>query len=581
MKRRIVEREIPESALAALPASLHPVLRRVYAARGIRSDDELDCGASRLAPPDAFQGLEHATTLLEQALRAGWRILVVGDFDADGATSTALALRSLRAMGAAHVDYLVPNRFDFGYGLSRELVDVAVERQPDLIITVDNGISSIDGVAACQQAGIRVLVTDHHLPGERLPDADAIVNPNLPGDGFPSKNLAGVGVIFYVITALRRRLRETGYFQAAGVPEPNLAELLDLVALGTVADVVQLDGNNRVLVEQGLRRIRAGRACPGIQALLEVAGREPGAARATDLGFAIGPRLNAAGRLEDMSLGIECLLCDAMADARGMAQRLDALNRQRREIEGQMRDEAVAALEQEVDALAGESLPTGLCVFDDGWHQGVVGLLASRLRERFQRPVIAFAPDGAERLKGSARSVPGLHIRDALEAVNVSRPGVIEKFGGHAMAAGLTLHREAFARFREEFESVLETAMADVAPADVLLSDGELQPSELGLALAEAVRAGGPWGQGFPEPLFHGRFELLESRVVGERHLKMRVRPEGGDAAVDAIAFNQVDAAGASPRGRQVLAYRLDVNDYRGRRGAQLIVEYMEPDQAE
>lgn len=577
MRRRIVERQVPDEALQALPADLHPVLRRVYAARGVRSARELDHGAGNLAPPDAFQGLDAATDLLERAVREGWRILVVGDFDADGATSTAVALRALRAMGAAAVDYLVPNRFDFGYGLSPELVAVAAPRRPDLIITVDNGISSLDGVSACREAGIRVLITDHHLPGEVLPAADAIVNPNLPGDGFPSKHLAGVGVIFYVLTALRRRLRDVGYFAGAGLTEPNLAALLDLVALGTVADVVALDRNNRILVEQGLRRIRAGRACPGVAALLEVAGRDPAAARSTDLGFAVAPRLNAAGRLEDMAEGIECLLSDDPGRARVLAERLDGLNRQRREIEGQMRDQALAVVEAQAAALSEAALPLGLCLFDEDWHQGVVGLLAARLRERFHRPAIAFAPESGGRLKGSARSVPGLHIRDALEAINVRYPGAIEKFGGHAMAAGLTVRREAFEDFRAGFEAVVDELLSDAEPASVLLSDGELDAADLYLPLAEALRAGGPWGQGFPEPLFHGRFDVLSCRIVGERHLKMHVAAAAGGEALEAIAFNAAETAGTVPSGRQLVAYRLDVNEYRGRRSPQLIIEYLEP----
>lgn len=576
LKRRIVERAVPEDALAGFSGDIHPVLRRVYAARGITSADQLDCGADRLAAPDGLHGLDAAARLLEEALTAQWRILVVGDFDADGATSSAVAIRALRAMGARSVDYLVPNRFDFGYGLSPELVAVAADREPDLIITVDNGISSLAGVQACRKAGIRVLVTDHHLPGDALPQADAIVNPNLPGDDFPSKHLAGVGVIFYVMSALRRRLRESGYFDRPGRPQPNLAALLDLVALGTVADVVPLDRNNRILVEQGLRRLRAGRACAGILALLEIAGRNPATARASDLGFAAGPRLNAAGRLEDMGLGIECLLTDSMADARHMAQRLDGLNRQRREIEGQMRDEAVATLEGQAAALDAAELPAGLCLVDEDWHQGVVGLLAARLRERFHRPTVVFAPEDGLRLKGSARSIPGLHMRDALEAVNVRHPGVIEKFGGHAMAAGLTVRRERFETFRRSFERVLEAALKDVEPADVLMTDGPLRPGDIDLPLAELIRTGGPWGQGFPEPLFHGEFELLEARVVGERHLKMRVRPVDGEGAVDAIAFNQAEGAEGMPAGRQWLAYRLDVNEYRGRRTPQLVVEYFE-----
>lgn len=577
MTRRIVAREVPPDGLRALPDSLHPVLRRIYAARGVRSPQELDCAASRLAAPETLTGLAAAAGLLEEGIRAGWRMLVVGDFDADGATSTAVALRALRAMGAAEVDYLVPNRFDFGYGLSPELAEIAARRRPDLIITVDNGISSVAGVAVCRAAGIRVLVTDHHLPGAEMPGADVIVNPNLPGDVFPSKHLAGVGVIFYVMTALRRRLREAGHFQHNRLPEPNLAELLDLVALGTVADVVTLDHNNRILVEQGLRRIRAGRACAGIAALLSVAGRDPARARASDLGFAAGPRLNAAGRLEDMALGIECLLAREAGEAVAMARTLDGLNRQRREIEGEMRDEAMQALERQAAALDAGALPAGLCVWDEGWHQGVVGILASRLKERFHRPVIAFAPDGEGGLKGSARSVPGVHIRDVLEAVNASHPGVITKFGGHAMAAGLTLPQAALPQFRAGFESLVEDALAEAGPANVVLSDGELSAGDLSLGLAELLESAGPWGQGFPEPVFHGAFRVVDCRIVGERHLKMRVCPVSAGTAIDAIAFNQMEDGGNLPSGPQLLAYRLNVNEYRGRRSAQLVVEHLQP----
>jgi len=577
MKRTIRRRPFDLDGERKLPADLHPVLRRVYAARSVRAADELDCSARRLAPPTAMTGLDDAAGLLQRALREDWRVLIVGDFDADGATSTALAIRALAAMGAAHVDYLVPNRFDFGYGLSPALVEVAAERRPDLIVTVDNGISSLEGVAAARSRGIRVLVTDHHLPGPVLPEADVIVNPNLRGDPFPSKHLAGVGVIFYVMAALRQRLRDDGHFAAAGIPEPAMAELLDLVAVGTVADVVTLDHNNRILVEQGLRRIRAGRACPGILALLEVSGREPAWAVASDLGFAVGPRLNAAGRLEDMSIGIECLLAASGADARSTAETLDRLNRQRRDIETQMREEALAALERAEAVLEGEELPRGLCLYDAGWHPGVVGILAARVKERYHRPVVAFAPEDGGRLKGSARSVPGVHVRDALEAVNSRFPDLIEKFGGHAMAAGLTLTANALEPFRTAFDRVVAEMTGDRKPEGVLLSDGELAAGEISLWMAELLQSAGPWGQGFPEPLFDGVFGVVDCRIVGERHLKMRLRHPSGDGAIDAIAFNQGEHRYAVGQGAVRMAYRLDVNEYRGRRSAQLVVEYLEP----
>jgi single-stranded-DNA-specific exonuclease len=552
---------------------VHPVLQRVYRARGLTGSAELRFDLGSLPPPSALGGIDKAVDLLAAALDAGSRILVVADFDADGATSCALAVRALRALGAAHVDYVVPDRFRFGYGLTPEIVEVARERRPDLLITVDNGISSIEGVDAARRAGIAVLVTDHHLPGERLPDADAIVNPNVPGDPFPSRHLAGVGVIFYVVTALRARLREDGWF-GPGRPEPNLAELLDLVALGTVADVVPLDRLNRTLVSQGLGRINAGRAHPGVAALLEAGGRSPGRVVASDLGFAAGPRLNAAGRLEHMSLGIECLLTDDPGEARRMASRLDALNRERREIEEQMRSQAFDALEHLV-LPGGDRLPAALCLYDESWHQGVIGILAGRVREAVHRPVIAFAPGGARTVKGSARSIPGLHVRDALDAVATRHPELLERFGGHAMAAGLTIPLDALDRFRAAFTEEVAARLDAHALENVILSDGELAPEDICLELAEAIRQGGPWGQSFPEPVFDGEFEVVQQRVVGERHLKLVLAADAARHAIDAIAFTMADAL---PDGtaRVRAAYRLDVNDYMGKRSAQLIIEHIE-----
>jgi single-stranded-DNA-specific exonuclease len=560
---------------ALAEADLPSILARIYAQRGIESTDQLERGLKHLLPLDQLKGVETAAELLAEALTNQQRILVVGDFDCDGATSSALAVRALRMLGAEQVDYLVPNRFEYGYGLTPEIVAVAAERQPDLIVTVDNGISSIDGVAAANERGIRVLVTDHHLQGDALPAAAAIVNPNQQGDEFPSKNLAGVGVIFYVMLALRAVLREMGWFEEQGLAEPNLAELLDLVALGTVADVVVLDHNNRILVGQGLARIRAGKCCAGIAALIAVSKRNQAELVAADLGFALGPRLNAAGRLEDMSLGIELLLTDDPARAQELAQRLDGLNHERRHIETEMKAEAMLTLDKmELDELA--DLPTGLCLFEPHWHQGVIGILASRIKDRLHRPVIVFAQADDDSIKGSARSVPGLHIRDALDAVAAQHPGLLSKFGGHAMAAGLTLALEDFERFSAAFD---EEVRRHLRPEDLrreILSDGELTEVELNLELAQALRDAGPWGQGFPEPLFDGEFELVNRRIVGEKHLKLVLRPPGSDQAIDAIAFNTVDDDWPPGVERVALAYRLEVNEFNGRRSAQLLVEHIE-----
>jgi len=509
---------------------------------------------------------------LQHAIVNRQRIVVVGDFDADGATSCALCLRALRAMGAAEVHYLVPNRFEYGYGLTPEIVGVAAELQPDLLVTVDNGISSVDGVAAAKRQGIKVLITDHHLPGKQLPAADAIVNPNNVGDSFPSKSLAGVGVAFYVMLALRARLREQGWFEKQSIAEPNLAQYLDLVALGTVADVVPLDRNNRILVQQGVQRMRAGHCAPGIRALLEVGGRSLSRMVATDLGFTVGPRLNAAGRLDDMSLGIECLLTDDAAAATQMASRLDELNRERKDIETDMQTRAFEAIEA-LD-LRDDRLPVGLCLFDPGWHQGVIGILAARIKERFHRPVIAFARSGEGEIKGSARSVAGLHIRDALDAVAARHPDLIEKFGGHAMAAGLSLPEDHYTVFAAAFDKEVSRHLSKDDLKGVIYSDGELSDQELSLDTAQLLRDASPWGQGFPAPVFEGDFNVVSHRVVGQRHLKMMLSPVRGSCQIDAIAFNTE----VLPRGSQRvhMAYRLDVNEYRGIVSPQLIVEHME-----
>lgn len=577
MKKIIRPRVLPDDA-SLLPA-LHPVLARLYALRGVHSPMELERALKGLAPAQALKGLEAALALLEEALRESRRILIVGDFDADGATSTVLAMLALRALGAAHVDYLVPNRFEYGYGLTPEIVALARQtKSPDLIITVDNGISSLEGVQAAREAGIRVLVTDHHLPGSALPVADAIVNPNQPGCGFPSKHLAGVGVVFYLLSSLRTRLRERGWFAGRGLPEPSLTDYLDLVALGTVADVVPLDANNRVLVQQGLLRIRAGRCRPGITALLEVAGKSPARIQASDLGFQVAPRLNAAGRLDDMSHGIECLLTDSSPLAAQYASELDGLNLERRSIEAGMQQEALSALQQL--SFDGRDLPHGLVLFDRRWHQGVIGILAGRLKDRFHRPVIAFAPaeeNGAGLLKGSARSIPGVHVRDVLDAVAARHPGLISRFGGHAMAAGLALPQAHLQAFQQAFdETVAATAdKADLEP--VLHSDGELPAECFSESFAELLRQAGPWGQGFPEPLFHGEFECLDQRVLKEKHLKLSLSHPASNRVFDAIAFN-VDRSQWPTSARRVrLAYRLDINEFRGSRSLQLMVEYLEP----
>ncbi|MBD8474207.1 single-stranded-DNA-specific exonuclease RecJ [Pseudomonas sp. CFBP 8770] len=567
---RIEPRQLPQT----LPflGDMPPLLNRLYAARGVSSAEELDKSLARLIPFQRLKGIQAAVELLVTAIDQRQRILIVGDFDADGATASAVGVLGLRLLGAAHVDYLVPNRFEYGYGLTPEIVAVALQREPQLLVTVDNGISSVEGVAAAKAAGLQVLVTDHHLPGHELPAADAIVNPNQPGCEFPSKNLAGVGVIFYVLMALRARLRELGRY--AQVPQPNIGELLDLVALGSVADVVPLDANNRILVHQGLERIRAGRARPGITAILEVARREHARITSTDLGFILGPRLNAAGRLDDMSLGIECLLSTDLPSAQTIAAQLDGLNQDRKSIEQGMQREALAQLKE----LALESMPFGLCLFDAQWHQGVIGILASRLKERYHRPTIAFADAGDGLLKGSARSVQGFHIRDALDAVAARHPQLISKFGGHAMAAGLTLPQENFPAFCEAFDAQVRTQLCEEDLTGRLLSDGTLGAEEFHLELARALRNAGPWGQHFPEPMFHGVFQLVEQRVVGERHLKVTLKTECGSVSLDGIAFGIDREVWPDPSIRWVqLAYKLDLNEFRGRETVQLLITHIEP----
>ena len=554
-------------------ADVHPVLRRVYAARGLTSSAELDLSLDRLLPVSSLEGVDSAARLLS-AHRAAGRVLVIGDFDADGATSTALVVRGLRALGFAHVDFLVPNRFQFGYGLTPEIVTLAATRQPSLIVTVDNGVSSVAGVEAARALGVPVLVTDHHLPGAVLPRAEVMVNPNLASARFASPALAGVGVAFYVIAALAKTL---------GAAEFRVTELLDLVALGTVADVVPLDRNNRILVAQGLRRIRAGRCVPGIRALLETAGRRVEQLTAADLGFAVAPRLNAAGRLTDMSVGVACLLADDPAQAAHLAEKLAALNVERREIEQRMQLEAI-------DIAAGvrfgddgnEAL--GLCLFDESWHQGVVGLVAGRIKDRLHRPIIAFARAEDGSLRGSARSISGVNIRDALDSIATLHPGLIDKFGGHAMAAGMTLPEGHLTAFRAAFAAEIAARSDRESLTGVIHSDGALSAAELSLDTARVLRGAGPWGQGFPEPIFDGEFQIRDTRIVGDKHLKMRLQgagpPEGGASdSLEAIAFGYLGGVAEDPRlrsgARIELAYRLEVNEYRGIERLQLNCQHL------
>nr|VFK52896.1 MAG: single-stranded-DNA-specific exonuclease [Candidatus Kentron sp. TUN] len=573
-KKKIVRCPVADGVERLFPG-IHPVLARVYAARKITSAKSLDYSLSRLKSFDTLSGIESAAALLADAIQSGDRILIVGDFDADGATSCAVAVRGLRVMGAQAVEYLVPNRFEYGYGLTPEIVSVALQKNPDVLITVDNGISSMEGIAMAKAHGIRVVVTDHHLPGASLPDADVLVNPNLDEDQFPSKYLAGVGVIFYVLLALRSRLRENGWFGNSGIAEPNLANLLDLVALGTVADVVPLDDNNRILVDRGLSRIRNGRCQAGIKALLTISGRDLVRVVAGDLAFAVGPRLNAAGRLTDMSLGIECLLTDQAERAFELATQLDRLNHKRQGIESTMQSQALLLLDKMEPDDA--ELPFGLCLYDETWHPGIIGIVAARIKDRVYRPVIAFAKSGEDEIKGSARSIPGLHIRDTLSAIATRSPELIIRFGGHAMAAGLTIRHSDLTMFRRAFDTEVRRHLPPEALQKILYTDGPLDEADLNLALAETLRAGGPWGQAFPDPLFDGEFNLLRRRTVGNSHLKLLLGLSSSRQRIDAIAFNTNDDDWPEDTSRVRIVYRLDVNTFQGRRNLQLIVEYIEP----
>jgi len=582
----IQQRSVPETPGLI---GIDPLLARLYAARSINERAQLDLATSALLPPSGLRGIDQAVVLLWEVLQRQGRILVVSDFDTDGATSCALVLRALKSMGFQSLDYIVPDRFAYGYGLSPAIVAMAHTRKPDLIITVDNGISSHEGVLAAQDLGIKVLITDHHLPGADLPAADAIVNPNQTACKFASKALAGVGVVFYLMLALRAHLRSRGWFDTQEMPEPKLADLLDLVALGTVADLVPLDHNNRILVSEGLRRIRQGRACSGIMALLEVGRRAPETLVASDLGFTVGPRLNAAGRLEDMSLGIACLLADDPEQARHLAMRLDTINEERKRIESDMKAQALQVLAGMQETLlslpsgGGEQLPCGLCLYDPSWHQGVVGIVAARVKDLYYRPAIIFADattDGqpSSEIKGSARSIAGLHIRDVLDEIASQNPGLISKFGGHAMAAGLSLERDRFDEFRCAFERAVSRHLNESMLQKHLLTDGELPNEALCIQTARLIRDAGPWGQAFPEPLFEGVFDCFSTRVLAGKHIKFVVSPPGQKLAIDAIMFNvPTEKLLLGHIARIRLVYRLDINEYRGQQQLQLMIEYYEP----
>jgi len=570
----ILRREMPSGN----PICDDPLLDRLYRSRHIKNSQELDRTLASMHNPNLMSGVDSAVKLLVESYQKQQRIVIVGDFDADGATSTALAVLALRQLGFVNVTYLVPNRFEQGYGLSVAVAQEALALDVELLITVDNGVSSHEGVAFLKTQGVKVIVTDHHLPPQTLPNADAIVNPNLAHCGFPSKNLAGVGVTFYLMLALRAKFRELGLFDAKN--QPNFTELLDLVALGTVSDVVPLDQNNRILVYQGIARIRAERCCYGIRALAEVARRDVSRFVASDLGFSIGPRLNAAGRLDNMSVGVELLLAENMESARALALELDGLNQARREIEQGMKLEALSICQNlfaNSTALERET-PHSIVLYQSDWHLGVLGIVASRIKDQFHRPVIAFAQEQEGILKGSARSVPGLHIRDVLERVYSQHPDMILKFGGHAMAAGLSIPEVALADFQRIFNQTVSELLSQDQLQGTIWTDGELSTDLLNLATAETLQQGGPWGQAFPEPMFDGEFKILQQRLVGEKHLKMMVEPKLGGPLLDAIAFN-VDTRyypDLSIKNAK-LVYKLDINEFRGNRGVQLLVDYIEP----
>jgi single-stranded-DNA-specific exonuclease len=573
-KRELRQRQ-PQSVSDQLPETLHPVIRRILLARNITDEQSLDLKLGRLHPPQALSGIQQAAEILADAIVSGQSILIVGDFDADGATGTAVAVRALRLMAASEVDFRVPNRFEFGYGLSVGLVETLVDKPPDVLVTVDSGISSIAGAARARSMGCKLIITDHHLPGETLPDADAIVNPNCHGDQFPSKALAGVGVVFYLMSVVRSALRDRNWFTFPR-KEPNLGRLLDLVALGTVADLVPLDNNNRILVRQGIERIRQGVCSPGLLALLRLGKRDYRHLVASDLAFAVAPRLNAAGRLEDMSVGIRCLLTDDRDEAMTLATELDDLNQQRKQRQEQMQQQAIDQLTALLKEMEGAELPAGLCLYDKAWHQGIVGLVASRIKDSVHRPVFAFAPEseGSEVLKGSARSVRGLHIRDVLARIDAKHPGMITAFGGHAMAAGLSLNADQLTAFELALNESIEFFLQGQTLSNDILTDGKLEPTDINLSFAALLSDLGPWGQHFPEPLFEGRFVVVDKRVVGGAHLKMSLRPADGREVIDAIAFGRLPEN--LPNSNTVdLVYKLDINHFRGHETCQLMVEHI------
>ncbi|MDP3007810.1 MAG: single-stranded-DNA-specific exonuclease RecJ [Methylococcales bacterium] len=573
IKKVITQRPVSKKAVQF--GDIHPLLARIYAARGLSTETELDRSLAKLPSPWLLSGMTEMVEQLITAIKDQKRLCIVADFDADGATSCAVAIKGLQLLGANHVSFVVPNRFEYGYGLTPEIVELVKLQTPDIIITVDNGISSVDGVKAAKDAGITVLVTDHHLPPAELPEADAIVNPNLLDDKFPSGALAGVGVMFYVLLALRNRLRELHWFEQQQVAEPNLAQLLDYVALGTVADVVALDQVNRILVYQGLQRIRTGRAHAGLMALIEVSGKNYQTMSATDFGFSLGPRLNAAGRMNDMAIGIECLLTNDPQLAKELAAQLDEFNQDRREVEGVMKQQAISYL-AEMKPLDERHLPAGVCLYDKTWHQGVIGILASRIKDRIHRPVIAFAPAGDDLIKGSARSITGVHIRDVLSDIASLHPQLLSKFGGHAMAAGLSLKMHDYPPFALAFDDMVAKRLAHVDLEQKVLSDGELSEQDMTVEFAELLQNAGPWGQEFPEPIFDGIFDVIQARIVGQRHLKLVLRKPDGQLLIDAIAFS-IDQPEKWLGLRQThAAYRLDINEYRGNRTVQFIVQYLE-----
>ena len=573
LNKKIINRDVPDGI--NLPDSIHPVLKRIYASRNIKSSEDLDYSLGSLIPYEELGGIDDAVILLQEMITQKKRILIVADFDADGATSCALAIRGLTAMGAEDVIYVVPNRFEHGYGLSPKIVDVALDHDPDLIVTVDNGISSISGVEHAKKNGIKVLITDHHLPGDKLPSADVIINPQLKEDKFPSKNLAGVGVIFYILLALRAKLKAENWFDEKNIKYPNLANLLDLVALGTISDLVPLDKNNRTMVAHGLKLMRKNKSKAGILAILNQSGRQLSTLTSGDLSFAIAPRLNAAGRLTDMSLGFECLLTDDKENATEMAKKLNQLNIERRQIQDNMEEQAFTEFEKYLQDTS-KKIPHGICIYNQNWHQGVVGILAAKIKEKFNRPVIVFAQECQGILKGSARSITELHIKDVFDEIARLYPELILTFGGHAMAAGLTIEESQFDRFSDVFNKVVDRYISSDSLEDQCLTDGELSGDDFSLPLALAIQNAGPWGQSFPEPIFVGQFKILDKRVVGESHLKLKLQSRNNNT-LDAIAFNMTDDDWPSKLEQITSTYRLGINNYRGHSQIQLFIEHIEP----